>query len=103
MDPQQLINAILMAAAFGLVFSAWSICVMLWIFQYVRRQRQVRKRLGLGGPEAQQSQALQLWRDGYEAQGETSIRRIEMFRNRDNIRFPMPYALALIRRPDSDK
>ena len=35
-------------------------------------------------------------------QGETSIRRIEMFRNRDNIRFPMPYALALIRRLDSD-
>jgi ubiquinone/menaquinone biosynthesis C-methylase UbiE len=31
-------------------------------------------------------------------QGETSIRRIEMFRDRDNIRFPMPYALALIRR-----
>lgn len=71
MNPQQLAGAILMAAAFGLVFSAWSICVVLWIIQYVRRQRQVRKRLGLGGPEAQRSQALQLWRQGYEAQSET--------------------------------
>ena len=33
-----------------------------------------------------------------KSRGETSIRRIEMFRDRDNIRFPMPYALALIRR-----
>jgi len=101
MDPQQLINAILMAAAFGLVFSAWSICVMLWIFQYVRRQRQVRKRLGLGGPEAQQSQALQLWRDGYETQGETGMdkretlsQRLERLRTAAGWRLPA-YAVFL--------
>jgi tight adherence protein B len=82
MDPQGLINAILMAAAFGLVFSAWSICMVLWIIQYVRRQRQVRKRLGLGGPEAQQSQALQLWREGYEALSETGEVKKETFRQR---------------------
>jgi tight adherence protein B len=82
MDPQRLINAILMAAAFGLVFSAWSICMVLWIIQYVRRQRQVRKRLGLGGPEAQQSQALQLWREGYEALAETGEAKKETLRQR---------------------
>ncbi len=37
-----------------------------------------------------------------KSRGDTSIHRIEKFRNRDNIRFPMPYALALIRRSDMD-
>jgi ubiquinone/menaquinone biosynthesis C-methylase UbiE len=37
-----------------------------------------------------------------KSRGDTSISRIEKFRNRDNIRFPMPYALALIRRSNMD-
>ncbi len=62
MNRQELLNTILMAAVFVLVFSTWSICVMLWVVQYARRQHQLRKRLGTGGLEAQKSQALQLWR-----------------------------------------
>ena len=62
MNKQEILNTILMSAVFVLVFSAWSICVVLWVIQYAQRQRQLHKRLGVGGLEAQRSQALQLWR-----------------------------------------
>ena len=58
-----------MAAVFVLVFSAWSICVVLWIVQYLKRQGQLRQRLGVGGLEVHKSQALQLWRAEYETAG----------------------------------
>ena len=66
MNRQELVNTILMSAVFVLIFSSWSICVVLWLVQYTRRQKQLRNRLGVGGPEAQKSQALQLWRSEYE-------------------------------------
>jgi len=66
MGRQEILNTVLMSAVFVLVFSAWSICVILWVVQYLRRQGQLRKRLGVGGLEAHKSQALQLWRAEYE-------------------------------------
>jgi tight adherence protein B len=69
MSKQEIVNTVLMSAVFVLVFSSWSICVVLWVVQYTRRQKQLRSRLGVGGPEAQKSQALQLWRDEYETRG----------------------------------
>jgi tight adherence protein B len=72
MNKQEIINAILMSAIFVLVFSAWSICVVLWVVQYVRRRKQIQRRLGYSGVDVRRSQALQLWRDEYEARRQTS-------------------------------
>lgn len=66
MNRQEILNTILMTAVFVLVFCGWSICVVLWVVQYLRRQRHIRRRLGVGGLEAHKSQALQLWRADYE-------------------------------------
>ena len=71
MNTQELFNTILMTSVFVLVLSTWSICVVLWFIQYVRRQRQVRKRLGIGDADTQRSQALQLWREEYKDRSET--------------------------------
>lgn len=71
MNSQELLNTILMTAVFVLVFSTWSISVILWFIQYVRRQRQMRKRLGIADTDTQQTQALQLWREEYVARSET--------------------------------
>ncbi len=71
MNPQELFNTVLMASVFVLVLSTWSICVVLWFIQYVRRHRQVRRRLGIGDADTQRSQALQLWREEYKDRSET--------------------------------
>lgn len=88
MNKQEILNAILMAAIFVLVFSAWSICVVLWVVQYVRRRRQLQRRLGYGGGDVRRSQALQLWRDEYETRRQaergkrlTMGERLERVRN----------------------
>jgi tight adherence protein B len=67
MNRQEIINTILMTSIFVLVFSAWSICVVLWVVQYARRRKQLHKRLGFGETDLQRTQVLQLWRDEYEA------------------------------------
>lgn len=88
MNRQELVNMILMAAVFVLVFSAWGICVVLWIIQYARRQKQLRQRLGFGGPEAKKSQALQLWRREYESRKQPGRRKKETLSQRmEQLRF----------------
>jgi tight adherence protein B len=77
MGRQAILNTVLMASVFVLVFSAWSICVVLWIVQYLKRQGQLRRRLGVGGLEVQKSQALQLWRAECEIHRRTEHRRRE--------------------------
>jgi len=57
----------MMASVFVLVFSAWTICVLLWVVQYARRRKRFRQRMGLPEDQSQRSQALQLWRDDYQA------------------------------------
>jgi tight adherence protein B len=104
MKTQELLNTILMTAVFVLVFSTWSICVVLWFIQYVRRQRQVRKRLGLGDAETQRSQAMQLWREEYAAKEgashgarETVRARLERLRADAGWKAPVPLVfLALL-------
>lgn len=61
-----MLNTIVMASVFVLVFSAWTICVLLWVVQYARRRKRFRQRLGLPEDQSQRSQALQLWRDDYQ-------------------------------------
>jgi tight adherence protein B len=64
MTPQQLIHTVLILSIFVLVFSIWTICVLLWVAQYLRRRRRLQLRLGFDD-DSRRSDTLQLWRDEY--------------------------------------
>jgi tight adherence protein B len=101
MNQQQLINIITMMAVFGLVFSIWCICIVLWFGKYVSRLRSVQKRLGIVRKETDESHTLRLWR---ETQQETSTaiserkptlrERIEMLRRAAGWQLPI-YTIIL--------
>jgi Na+/melibiose symporter-like transporter len=63
MSQQQLISIITMMAIFGLVFSVWCICVLLWFGKYISRLQSVQKRLGIVKKETGESNTLRLWRE----------------------------------------
>lgn len=63
MNRQELINTVMMVSVFVLVFSAWTICVLLWVVQYNRRRKRLQKRMGVVDAETRRSDALQLWRE----------------------------------------
>ena len=63
MSREELINIIRMAAIFGLVFSLWCICIVVWLGQSLTRLKVVRKRLGIAGEETDESRVLRLWRE----------------------------------------
>jgi tight adherence protein B len=64
MSLDRLINIIVMATVFGLVFSVWCICVFLWLGQYLTRLKGVRERLGFAkSPENEETRTLRLWRE----------------------------------------
>lgn len=63
MESERTINTIVMVAVFGLVFSVWCICVLLWIGQTLARLKLVQKRLGVVGKQTDEAQTLRLWRD----------------------------------------
>lgn len=68
MTPQQLLNTIIMVTIFVLVFSGWTICVLLWMIQYARRRRKLQKRMGFElDQETRKTETLQLWREEYQA------------------------------------
>ncbi len=103
MGRQEILNTVLMAAVFVLVFSAWSICVVLWIVQYLKRQGQLRRRLGVGGLDVHKSQALQLWRAEYETRRrsersprETLSARLERLRSEAGWKTSAPVVLLLV-------
>ena len=73
MKPENLINIIIMAAVFGLVFSVWCICIFLWLGQYISRLHSVQKRLGLAKKETDESQTLRLWRQTRQEAGEAGL------------------------------
>ena len=76
MTSQQLLNTIMMTSVFVLVFSTWTICVLLWMVQYVRRRRQIQKRLGFGlDEETRKAETLQLWREEYQARRDAAPRQ----------------------------
>ncbi len=77
MTGQQLLNAILMGSVFLLVFSGWTICVLLWVVQYARRRKRLQERMGFGDEEGRKSQTLQLWREEYQARRAAARRRHE--------------------------
>ena len=63
MGREELINRIVTMSVFGLVFSVWCICVVLWIVQYVMRTRKMHKRLGIDGESDSELRNLSLWRE----------------------------------------
>jgi tight adherence protein B len=68
MTSQQLLKTITMISLFVLVFSGWTICVLLWVVQYVRRRKRLQRRLGIEmDEETRKSETLQLWREEYQA------------------------------------
>lgn len=73
MKPENLINIIIMAAVFGLVFSVWCICIFLWLGQYISRLHSVQKQLGLAKKETDESQTLRLWRQTRQEAGEAGL------------------------------
>ncbi len=75
MGPQKLLDTILIASIFVLVFSTWTICVLLWMVQYNRRRKRLQQRLGLGlDEETRRSDTLQLWRDEYRTRRPAAAR-----------------------------
>ena len=68
MTSQQLLNTITMISIFVLVFSGWTICVLLWVVQYARRRKRLQRRLGFElDEETRKAETLQLWREEYQA------------------------------------
>ena len=63
MDSERIINVIVIAAIFGLVFSVWCICIFLWLGQYLIRLKSVQKRLGIVQKETEETQTMRLWRE----------------------------------------
>jgi tight adherence protein B len=63
MEAERIINIIIMAAIFGLIFSVWCICIFLWLGQYLIRLQSVQKRLGIIKKETEEAQTLRLWRE----------------------------------------
>ncbi len=73
MKPENLINIIVMAAVFGLVFSVWCICIFLWLGQSIARLQSVQERLGLAKKETDESQTLRLWRQTRQEAGAVGL------------------------------
>ncbi len=82
MSPQQLVNMVLMVSVFVLVFSGWTICVVLWVVQYARRRKRLRKRMGYVDDETRKTDTLQLWRDEYQARRAAAAQKKETFGER---------------------
>lgn len=82
MGGNEVINTIVMASVFVLVFSGWTICVLLWVVQYGRRRKQLRQRMGLVDSEARRVEALQLWREDQQARRGTRKRERETLGSR---------------------
>jgi tight adherence protein B len=82
MNPQNVLDSILMVAIFVLVSSAWTICVLLWVVQYTRRRKRFRQRMGVIDDGFDRLQTLQLWRDDYQARRGKTKRKRQSLRDR---------------------
>ena len=63
MNSADIINIVIVVAVFGLVFSIWCICVLLWLGQYLTRLKTVQKKLGIVRKESEESKTIRLWRE----------------------------------------
>lgn len=87
MELERLINIIALAAVFGLVFSVWCICIVLWFGQYIGRLRSVQKRLGIVKKESDESETLRLWRETeQEARSDISLEKPTLAERLESLR-----------------
>jgi tight adherence protein B len=63
MDSDQILNIIVMVAVFGLVFSIWCICLLLWLGQMLARTKLAQNRLGIARKKTGRAETVQLWRE----------------------------------------
>jgi tight adherence protein B len=63
MTAQELLNLILMGSVFVLVFSGWTICVLLWLVQSLRRRSRLQQRMGVLDARTRTVETLRLWRN----------------------------------------
>jgi tight adherence protein B len=104
MTSQQLLNTITMISLFVLVFSGWTICVLLWVVQYARRRKRIQKRLGFEmDEETRKTETLQLWREEYQARRaaarsrrESLGQRLERLRADAGWKAPVPVVLMSV-------
>jgi len=82
MRGEELINIIQIVAVFGLVFSVWCICLVVWLGQSLARLKVVRKRLGIAEKETDESRVLRLWREMYKDTEELKPAKELTFRSR---------------------
>ncbi|MEJ2705325.1 MAG: type II secretion system F family protein [Sedimentisphaerales bacterium] len=101
MDSDQTLNIIVMAAVFGLVFSIWCICLLLWLGQMLARTKLARTRLGIVREETDRTETVRLWRErkreygGATSQKKTTLQeRLETLKN--VIGWPWPAHTILI-------
>ena len=95
MSQQQFINMIAMMAVFGLVFSIWCICILLWFGKYISRLKSVQNRLGIVRKETDETHTLRLWREtqqktvtAFSEQKLTLQERLERLRRAAGWRMP---------------
>jgi tight adherence protein B len=82
MDPEQTINTIVMLAVFGLVFSVWCICLLLWLGQTLARTKLMRKRLGVVETREDEVQTARLWRDRQRESGTLASKKTATLQER---------------------
>jgi tight adherence protein B len=92
-----------MASVFVLVFSAWTICVLLWLVQYSRRRKKLRQRMGVVDPATRRVEALRLWREDQHVrrplrkqQRETLPSRLERLRQAAGWKTPAHMVLLAV-------
>ena len=92
-------NLIFLIAVFGLIFSFWTICVLLWRLRSASKLRTVQKRLGIIAPDdIDESSVFRLWQEAQkEAVALTELppkltlrERLERLRNEAGWQTPIP-------------
>jgi tight adherence protein B len=63
-DPQTLLNTVLIGSVFLLVLSLWIGAVLLWTSRRAKRSRAIEERLELHDDAEQQTRVVELWQDG---------------------------------------
>src|SRR5512139_1865627 len=105
MTPQQLLNTIALVSIFVLLFSGWTICVLLWMVQYARRRKRIQRRLGFEmDEETRKAETMQLWREEVQARRagakkqrrETLGERLERLRADAGWKRPAPVVLSSV-------
>ena len=109
MDSHKVINIIVMATVFLLIFCVWCICIFLWVVQYLKRLQNVQQRLSMGEKNrVNESKILKLWSESQREtasdarqEGHNEIRRPTLLKRmeflRDNAGWHAPVLVIITR------